>query len=190
MSNGLTKNNEVIFEGQVLRSALSSGNFFRNKIVDYIKSWGQDLDVITEYNYGQTEDRSRCLDILIRRQTGDFNRYATIECKWQSTPGTNEQKFRYSVEDMNTLSIPHIMLIAGNGANSGICARLRGEGKAIVLQTDIPKKKKQCKNNSSDEVPAEQIYLNITDKNLVFRKWVYAQLGMDLFELCSKNKVA
>jgi peptidoglycan hydrolase-like protein with peptidoglycan-binding domain len=38
-----------------------------------------------------------------------------IECKWQSSPGTVDEKFPYVVENLKALPVPSIIMLAGGG---------------------------------------------------------------------------
>lgn len=38
-----------------------------------------------------------------------------IECKWQSSPGTVDEKFPYVVENLKSLPVPSVIMLAGGG---------------------------------------------------------------------------
>lgn len=47
-----------------------------------------------------------------------------IECKWQSSPGTVDEKFPYLVLGMRGIPIPGVILLAGGGYRDGALAWL------------------------------------------------------------------
>lgn len=51
-----------------------------------------------------------------------------IECKWQSTPGSADEKFPYLVENIRFRHpAPTIVVYGGNGAKNGAIEWLRGQ---------------------------------------------------------------
>lgn len=54
------------------------------------------------------------LDFFIYHQTKWPDGLA-VECKWQSSPGTVDEKFPYVVENLKNLPIPSVIMLAGGG---------------------------------------------------------------------------
>jgi len=74
------------------------GNSFRDAVTEYIRSWGEPLEVLQEVNVGyRFVNTPRKLDIVIRNTQN--NRFMAIECKLQLTAGTAFEKFSYALDD-------------------------------------------------------------------------------------------
>jgi hypothetical protein len=54
-----------------------------------------------------------------------------IECKFQSTPGTAEEKIPSTIQDIAAWPIPGIVVFAGEGFSSNMSAFLLSTGKAV-----------------------------------------------------------
>ena len=62
------------------------GAAFRDAVVDYINSWGANLEVLKEVNVGaRFIGTPRRIDVVVRNK--ENNRYIGIECKVQFSDG-------------------------------------------------------------------------------------------------------
>ena len=72
------------------------GATFRDEVVKYINSWGENLEVLIEVNVGaRFIGTPRRIDVVIRNK--DNNKYIGIECKVQFTDGTAYEKLSYAL---------------------------------------------------------------------------------------------
>ncbi len=66
--------------------------------------------VYTEVQFGKSViGKSRKVDIMVVRGAIVL----AIECKYQSTQGTTDQKFLYALQDLQALGIPYCLSYAG-----------------------------------------------------------------------------
>lgn len=109
------------------------GNCFRDAVTDYIRSWGENLEVLQEVNVGyRFVNTPRKLDIVIRNV--DNNKFMAIECKLQLTAGTAFEKFSYALDDCLTSPIPTIMVFAGDYIRDDMKSKLIMSGHGIELE--------------------------------------------------------
>lgn len=74
---------------------------------------------IRQYRGFRTIYGSQCrLDFLVRHPTKHPDMLA-IECKWQSSPGTVDEKFPYLLANGRALGIPYAVFLAGGGYRDG-----------------------------------------------------------------------
>ena len=104
-----------------------AGALFRDSVVNYANSWGEDLEVLTEVNVGaRFIGTPRRLDIVIRNKTN--NRYIGIECKVQFTDGTAYEKLSYALDDCVSAPIPAIIAFAGEKIRDDMKSKLLMSG--------------------------------------------------------------
>lgn len=109
------------------------GNSFRDAVTDYIRSWGENLEVLQEVNVGyRFVNTPRKLDIVIRNV--DNNKFMAIECKLQLTAGTAFEKFSYALDDCMASPIPTIMVFAGDYIRDDMKSKLIMSGHGIELE--------------------------------------------------------
>jgi hypothetical protein len=144
----------------------SRGDRFREAIIRYINSWGEEIEVLREKPVGyRFVGTPRVLDIILRRG----GRYMGIEAKLQETAGTAYQKLSYALEDCLACPIPTIIVFSGAGIKEDMKTKLVLSGKGIEVNF-IPK----------DDDPQED---KIEDPGLLFRQRVYIELGLNWFKL-------
>jgi hypothetical protein len=98
-----------------------SGKEYADLVASYIlKNFGaRGLTVYREVSMGKTIiGKNRHVDILVLHQA-TLNVLA-IECKYQDTLGTVDEKIPYAIQDMQAMGVPVCLAYAGAGFSSGI----------------------------------------------------------------------
>ena len=140
------------------------GNSFRDSVENYIKSWGEPLEVLHEVNVGlRFVNTPRKLDIVIRNK--ENNKFMAIECKLQLTSGTAFEKFSYALDDCIASPIPTILVFAGDFIRDDMKSKLIMSGHGIEVQF---------------LEQADGSYLLSDFKNLL-RQRCYIELGLNWF---------
>ncbi len=103
-----------------------TGTQYANLIASYVvHNFGhRGITVYREVNLGKTIiGKNRRLDILVIEES---TRTAMgIECKYQDTLGTADEKISYALSDMAHLDMPVCLVYAGKGWSSGILHMLK-----------------------------------------------------------------
>lgn len=111
----------------------NKGNDFRDAVTEYIRSWGENLEVLQEVNVGYRFVNSpRKLDIVVRNV--DNNKFMAIECKLQLTAGTAFEKFSYALDDCLASPIPTILVFAGDFIRDDMKSKLIMSGHGIEVK--------------------------------------------------------
>ncbi len=76
----------------------------------------------------------RRIDVVLRHP--DSRQMLGIECKYQSTRGSAEEKIPSTIKDIEFWPIPGIVVIAGDGFSDNMKGYLMATGKAVWL-TDL-----------------------------------------------------
>ena len=98
-----------------------NGNEYRDRIASYIHAnFGTaGLQVYTEISLGKTIiGKSRKVDVFVIRNTDQ--RAIAIECKYQETKGTTDEKIPYALADLEALRVPACLVYAGEGWSAGV----------------------------------------------------------------------
>jgi hypothetical protein len=98
-----------------------SGKEYADLIASYIlKNFGaRGLKVYREVSMGKTIiGKNRQLDILVIHEQSST--VLAIECKYQDTLGTVDEKIPYAIQDMQAMGTPVCLTYAGKGFSSGI----------------------------------------------------------------------
>lgn len=98
-----------------------SGKEYADLVASYIlKNFGaRGLKVYREVSMGKTIiGKNRHLDILVLREA--TSTVLAIECKYQDTLGTVDEKIPYAIQDMQAMGVPVCLAYAGSGFSSGI----------------------------------------------------------------------
>jgi hypothetical protein len=98
-----------------------SGKEYADLVASYIlKNFGaRGLTVYREVSMGKTIiGKNRHLDILVLREA--TSTVLAIECKYQDTLGTVDEKIPYAIQDMQAMGVPVCLAYAGSGFSSGI----------------------------------------------------------------------
>ncbi|MFN0253740.1 MAG: PD-(D/E)XK nuclease superfamily protein [Kofleriaceae bacterium] len=98
-----------------------TGNQYRDLIAGYIyrsyASFG--LNVYTEISLGKTIiGKDRKIDVFVVRSSDQ--RAIALECKYQDSQGTTDEKIPYALEDLAALWLPGCLVYAGEGWSRGI----------------------------------------------------------------------
>jgi hypothetical protein len=72
--------------------------------------------------------KNRIIDILVIEQSRQEG--LAIECKYQSTQGTVDEKIPYALDDMRAMRMPGIIVYAGGGFSPGVLHMLRASDMA------------------------------------------------------------
>jgi len=98
-----------------------SGKEYADLVASYIlKNFGaRGLTVYREVSMGKTIiGKNRHVDILVIHQASST--VLAIECKYQDTLGTVDEKIPYAIQDMQAMGVPVCLAYAGNGFSAGI----------------------------------------------------------------------
>lgn len=98
-----------------------SGKEYADLVASYIlKNFGaRGLTVYREVSMGKTIiGKNRHVDILVIHQASST--VVAIECKYQDTLGTVDEKIPYAIQDMQAMGVPVCLAYAGNGFSAGI----------------------------------------------------------------------
>jgi hypothetical protein len=98
-----------------------SGKEYADLVASYIlKNFGaRGLTVYREVSMGKTIiGKNRHVDILVLREA--TSTVLAIECKYQDTLGTVDEKIPYAIQDMQAMGVPVCLAYAGSGFSSGI----------------------------------------------------------------------
>lgn len=98
-----------------------TGNQYRDLIAGYIyRSYAPfGLLVYTEISLGKTViGKDRKIDVFVVRSSDQ--RAIALECKYQDSQGTTDEKIPYALEDLAALWLPGCLVYAGEGWSRGI----------------------------------------------------------------------
>jgi hypothetical protein len=62
--------------------------------------------------------KDRCIDVFVVRP--DDRKAIAIECKYQDSLGTVDEKIPYALEDLDALWVPGVLAYAGKGWSKGV----------------------------------------------------------------------
>lgn len=113
------------------------GSEYANLIAAYIlKTFGdRGLKVYREIAVGQSIiGKGRRIDLLVVDEAGG-DAFA-IECKYQSTQGTVDEKIPYALEDMSAVGIGGCIVYAGEGFSTGVLHLLQASETAAYCLPD------------------------------------------------------
>ncbi len=115
------------------KTAVTNGASLRSVIVEIAQALG--LEVSTEVYVGRRLwGAKRMIDVVL---THSITRQRLgVECKYQGTAGTAEEKIPSTIEDIRSWPIHGIVVFAGSGFSSNMKAFLLSTGKAVEL-TDV-----------------------------------------------------
>jgi len=98
-----------------------TGNQYRDLIAGYIHRCYTPLGLVvyTEISLGKTIiGKDRRIDVFVVRSTDQ--RALALECKYQDSPGTVDEKIPYALQDLEALWVPGCLVYAGEGWSRGI----------------------------------------------------------------------
>ncbi len=111
-----------------------TGNEYKRLIAQYVvKEYGSKVKVYDEVNIGTSIiGKQRRVDFLIVEPL--TNRALAIECKYQDSNGTADEKIPYTLQDMATLRMPAAVVYAGVGFSEGVLHLLQSSEYAAYCQ--------------------------------------------------------
>jgi hypothetical protein len=72
--------------------------------------------------------KNRCIDVFCLREAD--SRAFAIECKFQDSPGTVDEKIPYALDDLDALPMPGCIAYAGRGFSDGVLHMLNASPRA------------------------------------------------------------
>lgn len=111
----------MLLPGPDLRPASLNGHAYKRLVARYVLSeYGpRGVEVYDEVNAGTSMiGKQRRLDLLLLHR--DSARALALECKYQDSSGTADEKIPYSLQDLETLRMPAAIVYAGSGFSMGV----------------------------------------------------------------------
>ncbi|HEY3883784.1 MAG TPA: PD-(D/E)XK nuclease superfamily protein [Vicinamibacterales bacterium] len=106
-----------------------TGGAYANSVAAYIaKRFGaRGLKVYREIPVGKSIiGKNRCIDVFCVRDADAF----AVECKYQDSPGTVDEKIPYALDDLAALPLAGCIAYAGRGFSEGVLHMLRAAPRA------------------------------------------------------------
>lgn len=104
-----------------------TGNEYKHRIAHYLLSaYGQrGLSVYDEVTLGTSIiGKRRRIDLFLHER--ENNRVLALECKFQDSSGTADEKIPYALDDLASLRVPACIVYAGTGFSAGVLHLLQG----------------------------------------------------------------
>ena len=114
-----------------------TGNEYRKRIAAYLVSayWERGVRVYEEINVGTSIiGKQRRVDLFVLHP--ESNRALAIECKYQDTSGTADEKIPYTLQDLVALRMPSALVYAGVGFSEGVLHLLQSSELAAYCLPD------------------------------------------------------
>jgi hypothetical protein len=114
-----------------------TGHQYRDLIAGYIHHnyAPHGLVVYVEIALGKTViGKDRCIDVFVIRP--DDRKALAIECKYQDSLGTVDEKIPYALQDLEALWVPGVLVYAGKGWSRGVMHTLEGSRLAAYCAPD------------------------------------------------------
>ena len=118
---------------------MKPGDRYRDLVASYLeRNFGvHGLLVYTEVPFGTTIiGKDRKVDVFVLRPS-DQSALA-IECKWQQTDGTTDEKVPYALQDLEAMWVPGCLTYAGEGWSKGVLHTLKGAKLAVRCLPEAP----------------------------------------------------
>lgn len=115
-----------------------TGNEYANLVAAYVvRNFGpRGLEVYREVFVGKTViGKNRRVDIFVVEPA--TRRALAIECKYQDSPGTVDEKIPYALEDAASMPMPVCVAYAGAGFSQGILHMLAASPIAAYCLPDV-----------------------------------------------------
>ena len=112
---------EKAIEKPLDRSAALNGHAYKRRVARYVLSeYGpRGVEVYDEVSAGTSMiGKQRRLDLLLLHR--DSGRALALECKYQDSNGTADEKIPYSLQDLATMRMPAAIVYAGGGFSMGV----------------------------------------------------------------------
>lgn len=114
-----------------------TGNEYRKLIGSYLVAayWDRGIQVYEEVNAGTSIiGKQRRVDLLIVHPVE--RKAMALECKYQDTSGTADEKIPYSLQDLAALRMPSVLAYAGGGFSEGVLHLLQSSEMAAYCLPD------------------------------------------------------
>ena len=113
------------------------GDAYRDRVAAYLDSnfrrFG--LDVFVEVEFGKTIiGKNRRLDLLLLREADQTA--LGLECKFQSSSGTTDEKIPYALADLDAMWIEGALVYGGTGWSPGVLHTLQAARRAVRCEVD------------------------------------------------------
>jgi hypothetical protein len=108
-----------------------SGTEYANLIARYVarRFGSRGIKVYREIRVGKSIiGKNRCIDVFCLCETS--NKAFAIECKFQDSEGTVDEKIPYTLEDLAAMPMAGCIAYAGKGFSSGVLHMLRASTQA------------------------------------------------------------
>jgi hypothetical protein len=132
-----------------------TGHAYRDLIAAYIlRNFGDaGLLVYTEVSLGKTIiGKDRKVDVFVVGGPGD--RAIAIECKFQDSQGTVDEKIPYALGDLEAMRVPGCLAYAGEGWSRGILHTLEASPLAAYCLPELPELAPGIRTRELDHVVA------------------------------------
>ena len=106
-----------------------TGADYANLIASYVSNrfGSRGLKVYREIRVGKSIiGKNRCIDVFCVRAAEAF----AVECKFQDSPGTVDEKIPYALDDLQALPMAGCIAYAGSGFSEGVLHMLRAAPRA------------------------------------------------------------
>lgn len=98
-----------------------TGHDYKRRIASYLVSayWERGVEVYDEVNLGTSIiGKQRRIDLFVLHPGS--NRAIAVECKFQDSSGTADEKIPYTLQDLAALRMPSCVVYAGSGFSEGV----------------------------------------------------------------------
>lgn len=115
-----------------------TGNEYADLVAAYLlKNYGQrGLTIYREVSLGKSIiGKNRKIDILAVHEATSVA--LGIECKYQATPGTADEKIPYTLADLEAMHLPAFVSYAGEGFSVGVKHMLESHKLAAYCEPDL-----------------------------------------------------
>ena len=137
-----------------------TGSDYRDLIAQYIyrNFDSSNLQVYTEIYLGKTIiGKSRKIDVFVVHKRSQ--RPLAIECKFQDTKGTTDEKIPYALQDLASLRVPGCLCYAGDGWSTGVLHTLAASPLAAYCFPDAENPSRSEATIELDHVLAASFFL-------------------------------
>jgi hypothetical protein len=110
---------------------------YRDLVAEYLVAnfAARGLSVYTEVPVGKTIiGKNRRVDVFVLRESDQ--RSLAIECKYQRTSGTTDEKIPYALQDLEAMWVPGCLAYAGEGWSKGVLHTLESSRAAVYCLPD------------------------------------------------------
>lgn len=128
---------------------------YRDLIAEYLHAnyARHGITVYTEVGLGKTIiGKNRKADVFLVRF--DDQRAMALECKFQESTGTADEKMPYALEDLEALWIPGCLVYGGSGWSPGVLQMLRAARRAAYCLPARPELARTAETRELDHVVA------------------------------------